>query len=59
MNNIEKTDKTQQLRHPDPELWRQVKVAAIMAGKTMTDWVEEVLREQLAATNKSDKEEDA
>ena len=59
MNNKKEAPKkqnrvSQQLVHPDDELWRQVKVAAIMEGKTMTEWVEETLRERLARTKKSD-----
>ncbi len=53
MNTIkEAKDWTQQLVHGDPDLWRQVKVAAIMDGKTMTQWVEEALRERLNQTKK-------
>ena len=57
MDKTEKTEKTQQLRHPDKQLWRQVKAAAVMAGKTMTEWVEEAIRKQLAATKNSDRKE--
>ena len=49
-------DSPQQLKHPNVLLWRQVKAAAIMEGKTMTEYVEEILREHLAKTKKSDKE---
>lgn len=55
MNTEKKAPKTQQLKHPDEELWREVKAAAVMAGKTMTEWVEEVLRKELAATKKAEK----
>ena len=48
-----KTQKTQQLRYPNEQLWRQVKAAAVLEGKAMTEWVEEALRKHLAATNKS------
>jgi len=46
----------QQLKHPNALLWRQVKAAAIMEGKTITEYVEEILREHLAKTEKSGKE---
>jgi hypothetical protein len=48
---------SQQLRNPDEKLWRQVRAAAIMEGKTMTRWVEEACRKQLALTKKSKKED--
>jgi len=51
MKNTSKT--TQQLRNPDEKLWREVRAAAVMEGITMTQWVEEVCRKQLAKTNKS------
>jgi len=59
MKEKQKAPKTQQLKHPDEQLWRQVKAAAAMAGKTMTEWVEEALKKQLAATKKSDWKGDA
>ena len=43
----------QNLRNPDEKLWREVKAAAAMDGKTMTQWVEEACRKQLAMTKKS------
>ncbi len=46
------TERKQQLAHADEQLWRQVKVAAIMSGKSMTEWVEEALRARLEAESK-------
>ena len=48
-----KNDKTQQLKHPDPALWRQVKASAILDQKTMTEWVEDAIRNQLARNKKA------
>jgi hypothetical protein len=45
----------QQLKHPDEKLWREIKAAAVMAGKTMTQWVEEACRKQLAPISKPKK----
>ena len=56
MNTKQKGPKTQQLKHPDEQLWREVKATAAMEGKTMTQWVEEACRTQLALTGKSKKE---
>lgn len=54
--NTEKAKLPQQLRNPDVLLWREVKATAAMEGKTMTQWVEEACRTQLALTKKSKKE---
>jgi len=51
-----KSKATQQLRNPDDLLWRQIRASAVMEGKTMTQWVEEACRKQLALTKKSKKE---
>ena len=57
MNTNNTTPKlTQQLRNPDELLWRKVKAAAIMEGKTTTQWVEEACKKQLALTENSKKE---
>jgi hypothetical protein len=40
---------TQQLRNPDPELWKEIKAKAIMAEQTMTEWVEDACRQKIAA----------
>ncbi len=48
-----KSDKVQQLKHPDAALWRQVKAAAILSQKTMTEWVEDAIRNQLAGNQKA------
>jgi len=53
MNTKKEVPKTQQLKHPDEQLWREVKAAAALTGKTITKWVEAVLRKELAATWKS------
>jgi len=55
MKNEQESQRLQGLKHTDVQLWRQVKAAAVMEGKTMTQWVEEVLRKHLAATEKSNK----
>ena len=47
---------TQQLRNPNEKLWREVKAAAVMEGKNMTQWVEEACRKQLALIKHSRKE---
>lgn len=47
----------QQLRNPDDKLWREVKAAAVMEEKTMTQWVEEACKKQLALTKRSKMEE--
>ncbi len=61
MDNEKKTGNTrkwaQQLVHTDEELWKQVKVAAIMSGKTMTQWVEEVIRAKFDADAKKKSKE--
>ena len=54
--NSTKPKPTQQLRNPDDLLWRQIRASAVMEGKTMTQWVEEACRKQLALTEKSKKE---
>ena len=54
--NSEKAKLPQQLRNPDVLLWRQVKAAAATEGKTITLWVEEACRKQLALTKESEKE---
>ena len=48
-----RNDRVQQLKHPDAALWRQVKAAAILSQKTMTEWVEEAIRNQLAENKKA------
>jgi len=59
MSNVkkepQKTGKTQQLRSSDEELWKQVKIAALTADKSMTEWVEDIIREHLATLQKSKK----
>jgi len=44
--NIENS-KTQQLKNVDGALWRRIKAAAALDGKTLTKWVEQVAREKL------------
>ncbi len=51
-NNHKANSKVQHLRNPDDELWKEVKVAAIRSGKTITEWVEDALRKQLPETDK-------
>ena len=55
MNNEKKSDRVQQLKHTDEKLWKRVKVAAVMKDQTMTEWVEEALKTQLAASKPADK----
>jgi len=55
MSNKKPIGKAQQLRHHDELLWRKVKAAAVMEGKTMTEWVEEAIRMRFTAAEKSGK----
>jgi len=47
VKKIDKNAKNQQLRNADETLWRQIKAAAALDGKTLTEWVEQVAREKL------------
>jgi hypothetical protein len=38
----------QQLKHPNVQLWRQIKAAAALTGQSMTEWVEETSAKRLA-----------
>ncbi len=53
MTNTKNDKRVQQLKHPDAALWRQVKAAAILSQKTMTEWVEDAIRNQLAENKKA------
>ncbi len=44
-----------QLRNFDEEVLRQVKAAAALEEKTMSDWIEEACREKLASEAKAGK----
>ncbi|MBI4302722.1 MAG: hypothetical protein HY665_00070 [Chloroflexi bacterium] len=44
--------RSQQLMNHDVQLWRQAKAAAVLKGQTITEWVEDVIRKELAATKK-------
>lgn len=47
MMNTNNTKWVQQLKNADPQLWRQVKAQAALDGKSMTQWVEEVVKGEL------------
>ena len=51
-----KKQRTVQLKHADDALWLQVKALAIIKGQTMTEWIELVIRKELAQIKKSEKE---
>lgn len=46
---------SQQLVNHDPGLWKLVKIAALMAEKTMTEYVEDVLRKHMAKDQQPEK----
>ncbi len=45
--------KVQQLKNVDAELWRRVKAQAALDDKTITQWVEDLVKRKLNSTKKN------